>query len=141
MSANDRRFPDIERFYDAHPDPQARRFSPEVDFGVWWRLGRNNITSSTWRVSLVVNTGELYAVRLGGHGIDYVRSPKDPIEEGEYVQVGANLTVVLLANLRCTGDASRALADYLLDGWADAIQQRDSLIWLVDRLGDYWRLP
>lgn len=29
-------FPSVEAYYDAAPDPQARRFSPEVDYGVHW---------------------------------------------------------------------------------------------------------
>ena len=41
-----------------------RRASPEVDFGVWWRSLR--VPLSTWRVSWIQNTGELYACELGG---------------------------------------------------------------------------
>jgi len=42
-------------------DPRRAR-SPEVDFGVWWRLGKQNWPQ--WRVSWIEATGELYAREL-----------------------------------------------------------------------------
>ena len=40
---------------------QQRTRSPELDFGVWWRLINE---WPHWRVSWIEDTGELYAVEL-----------------------------------------------------------------------------
>ena len=44
-----------------HPwiDAPKRDLSPEIDFGVWWKLESGD--PSRWRVSWVADTGELYA--------------------------------------------------------------------------------
>ncbi len=55
----------------------ARQRSGEVDFGVWWRLAG---ARTTWRVSWIEDTGELYAVELlnKGDGPRYVRLGRYP---------------------------------------------------------------
>lgn len=57
--------PSIEEFYNGAP-PEERRLSPEVDFGDLWTDVPNPFqitgTLPCWRVSWVVNTGEVYAV-------------------------------------------------------------------------------
>ena len=42
----------------------VRRKSQEVDYGAWWSMDVtiNQIRPPFWRVSWIVNTGELYAV-------------------------------------------------------------------------------
>lgn len=58
-------YPSIEAFYDEAP-PEERRFSPEVDFGVFWTDEPGPAVYANalplWRVSWVENTGEVIAV-------------------------------------------------------------------------------
>jgi hypothetical protein len=57
-------FDSIEKFYAA--DPEGRRNSAEVDYGVHWTdppiPGELPENGRRWRVSWVANTGEIYAV-------------------------------------------------------------------------------
>lgn len=55
------RYPHIEAFY---AECEARRRSPEVDFGVLWQYG--GWRWPLYRVSWVEATGEFYAIRQGG---------------------------------------------------------------------------
>ena len=41
----------------------ARARSPEVDYGCWWTLDAHR-SHPRWRVSFIVDTGEVYAVEL-----------------------------------------------------------------------------
>src|SRR5574341_207954 len=43
----------------------VRARSPEVDYGCWWTL-KDPIDFPRWRVSLLVSTGEVYALQLEG---------------------------------------------------------------------------
>ena len=68
----------MEEFYDEAP---ARRYSGEADYGGYWR---NGPTRPRWRVSYVHETGEVYAVQLGGGSCGPVEVlgivPPDPPE-------------------------------------------------------------
>ena len=75
----------------------ARARSPEVDYGCWWVL-KDPRDFPRWRVSLIVNTGEVYAVQLEGHRPD------------KFIVMGY-LT---------PGEESRAAMERAMEGWADS---------------------
>ena len=50
--------------YEAWASEPKRKRSKEVDFGVFWTAAGQRWPR--WRVSWIVNTGELYAKELGG---------------------------------------------------------------------------
>lgn len=43
--------------------------SPEVDYGCWWTLDAHR-GHPRWRVSFIMDTGEVYAVEMAGHRPD-----------------------------------------------------------------------
>ena len=51
----------IQRGYTEWIAEPPRGRSPELDFGVWWRVSGSRYT---WRVSWIEATGELYAKEL-----------------------------------------------------------------------------
>lgn len=75
----------------------ARARSPEVDYGCWWVLNDPR-DFPHWRVSLLVNTGEVYAAQLEGHRPD---------------------KFILLGHLT-PGEESRAEMERAMNGWADS---------------------
>ena len=75
----------------------ARARSPEVDYGCWWGL-KDPRDFPRWRVSLLVNTGEVYAVPLEGHRPD---------------------KFILLGQLT-PGEESRMQIERVMEGWADS---------------------
>lgn len=56
-------YPTLEDFYDGEPGSAGftRKWSGEVDFGVWWK--NRTVPWPRYRVSFVVDTGEVYAFR------------------------------------------------------------------------------
>lgn len=74
----------------------ARARSPEVDYGCWWVLGHPRDWPK-WRVSLIVDTREVYAVALDGH------HPERFIYLGQVPE----------------GGDARAAMEQLMDGWAE----------------------
>ena len=113
------RFPSVDAFYD---DDDRRRYSPEWDYGVWWRLSVEE-RWPRWRVSWVCETGDLYAVRCAGRSL-----------------------VILLGNVPPAGmyphgaghDAWSAWhraqpVEALLAGWAESI---GTLGWVVRRIAE-----
>lgn len=99
---------EMENFFYAD---DSRRRSPEMDFGCWWMSG--NVGRTTYRVSAVHATGELYAVRLS-------RGLRDEPPG-----------VVFLIGRVAPHHYDEAEA--LLDGWADVCGEKDSLGWVLDR--------
>lgn len=87
-----------------------RERSPELDFGVWWRDGASY---STFRVSFIVFTGEIYAVNQ---------------QESEYEILGT-LEVGMM-----TEEQAKQLAEDKLKGWADVCGQTNSLSWVRSKL-------
>jgi hypothetical protein len=69
LEAVERGMYQVVRRYDEWSGLPCRRRSPEVDFGVWWRVPGSLYT---WRVSWVQNTGELYARELAPDGDRFV---------------------------------------------------------------------
>lgn len=81
---------------------KTRVRSRELDFGVWWRDGRNY---PTYRVSWIVDTGEVYAL--------------DQTEQ----------RVEILGKV-----ATEAEVERKLDGWAGICGLMQSLQWVRDKL-------
>ncbi len=75
----------------------ARARSPEVDYGCWWTL-KGPHDFPRWRVSLLIGTGEVYAVQLQGHRPD---------------------KFIILGYLT-PGEESRAELECVMAGWADS---------------------
>ena len=61
--------PDIQSGFQQWINEPARARSPEVDYGCWWAL-RDRRDWPHWRVSLIISTGEVYAVEVYGHKPD-----------------------------------------------------------------------
>lgn len=76
----------------------ARTRSPEIDYGCWWVL-KDPRDFPRWRVSLIVNTGEVYAVQLEVHRPD------------KFILLGC-LT---------PSEESRAEMEHVMEGWADSV--------------------
>jgi hypothetical protein len=111
------RFPSVDAFYD---DDERRRYSPEWDYGVWWRSSDDGPRWPHWRVSWVCETGDLYAARQAGRPL-----------------------VLLLGNVPPTGAYPYGLGmhawhdwhleqpvEQVLAGWPDV----ETLDWILDRL-------
>lgn len=111
MSAVGLRFQSTEVFYASE---ERRRYSGESDFGCWWRAG--NLGRTTYRVSAVKDTGEIYAVRL-------VQGLHDE-PAGEIELLASGLT-----------PGSYVDAETLLQGWAEVCGSEDSLAWVRQRCG------
>jgi hypothetical protein len=97
----------LNDFYTANP---ARLPSREADYGVMWTRGPG-VTWPQWRVSYVMDTGEVYACCLGGGG-----------QRGDVLILGTYPPG--------EGDEWTRALDELLDGWW---QQRD-LEWVQTML-------
>ena len=96
-----------------YPDEHAfqcadvrRRRSTEVDFGATWRVSGAN---DAWKLTWLVETGELYLCRTDGHA-------------------GSCSDVRVLAVL------SEPDLDALLAGWRDHRAVEDGLGWVLGRL-------
>ena len=109
-------YPSIEAFYSEN---EARRRSPEADYGVWWHDG---VGSEFWRVSYIQVTGEVYAVN---HQRDQVEvlgvvppDQEDPLVPGR----------------RVWGRTYYQTLDRILDGWSEHCGQLNSLAWVREKL-------
>lgn len=100
----------IESFYSDGELGARRRRSGERDYGTHWRQGRD--WGPFWRVSLVIDTGEVYAV--------CVADPGWAPEGGQVRLLGVGL--------------SAEEADERLDGWAKVCGNPHSTRWLDERL-------
>ncbi len=110
---------DIEAFYQAN---EARRESPEYEFGDSWRDARGN----SYRLSWVEATGELYLMI----------EPEAVVSEdifGDFLVAEESvegLSVVVIATV-----PSLLAVEDRLRGWEDVVDQENSLKWLHRRLG------
>ena len=112
---------DIEQFYDADP---RRRPSTEVEFGTEWR----DSLGVRYELNWIADTGELYTMRepvppewedpFGGI---HVRSGDSAPTDG--------MTVSVIASV-----STRERVEEVLRGWEKAIDEQNSISWLVDRL-------
>lgn len=96
-----KRFGSVEAFYRVRGGER----SIEVDFGVWWRY-RAQPGGTTYRVSWVEDTGDVYSIRSTDGLVELV---------GE-------------------GYGTREEIEAALDGWADVCGTERSMLWVVARL-------
>lgn len=108
---------DIGQFYDAQP---LRRSSEEITFGDGWTTGAD--PHATYRAVLVVETGELVAVREPHPGgllaryLDELHLDQADVSELRVEVIGTGM------------DPERA--ETALAGWPDQMSRPDSLDWL-----------
>jgi hypothetical protein len=109
---------DIESFYEQN---EARRESAEYEFGNEW----TDVADNEYELSWVEATGELYlmvepdAVVTEDMFGDFLVSD-EPVND---------LTVVVIGKV-----ASLVALEDLLEGWEDAMLEKNSLAWLHERL-------
>ena len=115
-------YPSLEAFYC---EKEARRRSPEADYGVWWRDDRR---SGYCRVSYVQATGEVYALHIGDEQVEVLGVvPPDPYG-------GARITYA-----RGKFKFYQTL-DQILGGWVDKMGEPGGLAWIRERLAqEEWR--
>ena len=110
----------IAAFYDAD---QRRRDSDEVEYGDAWT--RHTDAKATYRLSHVLDTGELYVVREPHPGGILAR----------YLdQLNVDQADVDQLSVEVLGTASADEAAQLLDGWQDAMTGSNSLPWVEKQL-------
>lgn len=97
----------IEEFY---AENEERRRSGEADYGVWWTAP--GLSWPKWRVSYIQKTGEVYAVQMKEGGLARILGIVPPDDGHIYYRT----------------------LDRILEGWADAIHQPGSLIWVEGKL-------
>jgi hypothetical protein len=122
-------FTSVESFYAAD---DRRRRSPELDFGVWWRLRR-----LVYRLTWLDATGELVAVQLTPPRVTPFTMPAG--ELGELMLGGLGVAII-------GGEAGavtvlgvvegRDGVERVLEGWAEVCGGPDSLEWVLDRVHD-----
>lgn len=110
----------IADFYDADP---RRRESEEIEYGDAWT--RHEDTHATFRVSHVVDTGELYAVREPHPGGILARY----LDQLNVDQAEVDSLIVEILAVLPVDDAVR-----VLDGWQDAMTGTNSLPWVEQRV-------
>lgn len=108
-----------EAFYEAAA-PRARRLSPEVDYGVHWHY-REGLSWPRYRVSLVVNTGEVVAVATAP-------APSEVVARGH---VAVELLGIVDPTIGPKGVRERA--EEVLEGWAEDRFDKP-LSWVRQRL-------
>jgi hypothetical protein len=112
----------IAAFYDTDP---RRRESEEVEYGDGWT--RHDDPTATYRVSHVLETGELYTVREphpGGILARYLDQLN--VDQADVDELAVDVLGVLPPDA-----AKTALA-----GWQEAMAGSDSLRWVMARLAD-----
>lgn len=111
----------IHEFYAADP---RRQESEEISFGEGWTDHAD--PSSTYRLSWVAVTGELYAVREPHPGGGLLAAVFDHynVHQADVDDMRVEILVV----------ADRRGIEQALAGWPEQIGERDSLRWARERL-------
>ncbi len=110
---------DIEQFYSAD---ERRRRSAEIEFGNNWFDAKGNRYELSW----VEDTGELYAM------LELVPEADSwtPFGDIEVENLPVDrLVVTLIATI-----PTLAEVEAILEGWADQMDQPDSVAWVAERL-------
>jgi hypothetical protein len=111
-------FESIEAFYR---DDEARRLSPELDFGVWWKW-RGVVYRLTW----LDDTGELIAVQLSAPVVRTIPfDGKSIAYAGVAIIGGEPETVYVLDVIHGRDEIERVLA-----GWSEVCGEPDSIDWV-----------
>src|SRR5271170_2499556 len=111
---------DIEEFYEAD---ERRRRSEEIEVGTEW-LDRDGVRHE---LSWVADTGELYLMREPA-----VRMQEDAF--GDEFSGALPMDAVTVAVVGWI--PTRARLEEVLNGWEDAMDAPESLLWLEARLRD-----
>jgi hypothetical protein len=109
---------DIEEFYDADP---RRRESDETEFGREWADANGTRTELSW----VAATGELYAMAEPAEPVFM-----DPIGDTRVPDLPTELVTVEILGVV----TDRAELERILAGWEDAMNGRNSIEWVRERL-------
>lgn|SRR5215471_6500651 len=127
MSDSTSRYPTVEAFYDAD---EARRRSPELDYGVWWRAA-----GVVYRVTWVEATGELVAVQLTPAHVEAFTVPDAALGELDLFGFGVAVYGGEAGEVAVLGVVhGREVVERLLDGWAEVCGEEGSLAWVVERV-------
>jgi len=113
---------DVHQFYEAD---QRRRDSEEHVYGDGWTDDADQ--HATYRLSWVVETGELYLVREphpGGLLARYLDELHLDQADTDELRVEVLLT-----------EPSEGAVQALLEGWEQVADDDDSLVWLRERVG------
>lgn len=86
-----------------------RKHSPEVDYGVWWRDGQ---AYPTYRVSFIVDTGELYAIDVNEKSVEILAI---------FTEFGLE---------KYDDEARKKFVESVMAGWAEKCGDIDSLEWV-----------
>ena len=111
-------FPSVDALY---VDDERRRRSPEWDYGVFWAPSPED-RWPRWRVSWIVDTGDLYAAEQAGAGRVLLLGNCPP--HGDYPHSGG---IEAWHRFHQAQPIER-----LLDGWAEL--DPPVLAWILDRL-------
>ena len=110
-------YPSLEAFYSAN---EARRRSPEADYGMRWR---DAVNPGDYRVSYVQATGEVYALNNWTGQLEVLGViPPDPDERR---RDGLPL-----------GRTYYRTLDRILEGWVDQMRKPGGLAWVRERLAE-----
>ncbi len=112
------RYPSIDAFY---ADRGGER-SGESDFGCWWTARGGLSRGPFFRVSVVHETGDLYAINLTTGEVELLGS------------WGADPNCTGRLGLRHTEACAYSVADRVLDGWAYREKSGMSLAWVRERI-------
>lgn len=93
---------------EMYEDSEARRLSPEIDFGVHWKTKQHSTPFLSFRVSWIEATGELYVTRQG------------------LTSAGPRVWIIQHFETREAVEAA-------LEGWAEVCGERASLEWLLQK--------
>jgi hypothetical protein len=110
----------VQEFHDLDP---VRARSPEWDYGVHW-IEREGMAWPIWRVSWIVETGELYAVKLAGDNEVRVLGVVPKVGDYPYNRE---------QTWKAFNDAQTI--EQVMKDWAE--EPRRPLVWAVERLRDH----
>ena len=128
LEAIERGVYEVVKGYDEWSGLPCRERSPEVDFGVWWRVPGSPYT---WRVSWIQDTGELYARELVPDSDRFILLGAFPTREAVearmagWAESNGNLEQFFPGLTAFAESSGRSVACTRCDGWAT---------WLVNGL-------
>lgn len=115
----------LGRFYARHPGALRSR---EIDYGVWWK----GPTGDNWRVTYVVDTGHVYAIRLGTTSVGTLDLGLQEELELTVVSAGRGGGPVIILGTVEPDDEEEL--ERILAGWAEECGRAGSLVWCYRRL-------
>jgi hypothetical protein len=123
---------DLVHVRDAFESVERRRFSPEWDFGVHWQFSDRGPEWPRYRVSWILETGELYAVANTGPDARNVHVLAVVEKVGDYPYPSDSAGGYSSGRAWTTFKDAQEI-ERLMDGWAD---EGRSLDWIRRRVAD-----